>query len=153
MLARQILAKTRNSPNLPNSPNTIARQNLLIYSMIAMHVLKMNNGKSYHNDRQGWQSEYINPYAWPIHTHTNPARKIKWPFAITRLTVHIYSSVDQNFQSVLWSVNLPSKWLFPGGYFNNHDSCDAAWLNKPMSAFPQVNPHKHCTCIQHLQLL
>ena len=30
MLARQILAKTRNSPN---SPNIIARQNLLIYSI------------------------------------------------------------------------------------------------------------------------
>ena len=36
MLARQILAKTRNSPN---SPNIIARQNLLIYSI----PLKSNN--------------------------------------------------------------------------------------------------------------
>ena len=36
MLARQILAKTRNSPN---SPNIIARQNLLIYSIQHIYII------------------------------------------------------------------------------------------------------------------
>ena len=40
MLAQQILAKTRNSPN---SPNIIAPQNLLIYSTCAMMEHKVPN--------------------------------------------------------------------------------------------------------------
>ena len=38
---RQILAKTRNSPN---SPNIIARQNLLIYSIEQLKIDKLDSG-------------------------------------------------------------------------------------------------------------
>ena len=43
MLARQILAKTRNSPN---PPNVIARQNLLIYSTTTVMIQCHGQGSS-----------------------------------------------------------------------------------------------------------
>ena len=100
MLARQILAKTRNSPN---SPNTIARQNLLIYStQFSKHTLRLfclHNTKCTTSITQHLCNFNCTIYCTELPTQKKPTSVLDEPYFSNFTTISVITSKMQEHAS------------------------------------------------------